>query len=136
MKFIKLYNLIMENVLGIVEDIYIEGIGTIKAKTDTGNTAHNVIHGIILGKDNNMVKFETVDGKVISLPYEEEIKIHIGSGNKEDRPVVRFNVSINGKSHEGVPFSIADRSENEHKVLLGEDFIKNNGGIINVNKED
>ena len=126
----------MENVLGIVEDIYIEGIGTIKAKTDTGNTAHNVLHGIILGKDDNMVKFETVGGKVISLPYEEEIKIHIGSGNKEDRPVVRFNVSINGKSHEGVPFSIADRSENEHKVLLGEDFIKNNGGIINVNKED
>jgi hypothetical protein len=136
MKFIKLYNLIMENVLGIVEDIYIEGIGTIKAKTDTGNTAHNVLHGLILGKDNNKVKFETVGGKILVLPYEEEIKIHIGSGNKEDRPVVRFNVSINGKSHEGVPFSIADRSENEHKVLLGEDFIKNNGGIINVNKED
>lgn len=136
MKFIKLYNLIMENVLGIVEDIDIEGIGTIKAKTDTGNTAHNVLHGIILGKDNNKVKFETVGGKVLVLPYEEEIKIHIGSGNKEDRPVVRFNVSINGKSQQGVPFSIADRSENEYKVLLGEDFIKNNGGIVNVNKED
>ena len=126
----------MENVLGIVEDIDIEGIGTIKAKTDTGNTAHNVLHGIILGKDNNKVKFETVGGKVLVLPYEEEIKIHIGSGNKEDRPVVRFNVSINGKSQQGVPFSIADRSENEYKVLLGEDFIKNNGGIVNVNKED
>ena len=38
MKFIDLYNLISENEsLGLIEDLEIDGIGKVKAKTDTGN---------------------------------------------------------------------------------------------------
>ena len=136
MNFDKLYNFLMENALGLVEDIYIEGLGKVKAKTDTGNTAHNVLHGIVREMGNDTVVFETINEKIIKLPFEETIKIHIGSGNKEDRPVVKFNVSINGNKYENVPFSIADRSENEYKVLLGEEFIKHNGGLVDLNKED
>ena len=136
MKFNDLYNYLLETALGLVEDITIEGIGTVKAKTDTGNSAHNVLHGLIKGKQEGSVTFETIDNKVVTLPYEDEIKIHIGSGNKEDRPVVRFNVSINGEKYSNVPFSIADRSENEYKALLGEEFIKSNGGLVDVTKED
>jgi hypothetical protein len=136
MNFDKLCNYILENALGLVENIEIEGIGILKAKTDTGNSAHNVLHGIVKGKQGGNVTFETVDNRVMTLPFQDEIKIHIGSGNKEDRPVVNFNVTINGKKYEGVPFSISDRSENEYKVLLGEGFIKSNGGIVDVNKED
>ena len=136
MNFDKLCNYILENALGLVENIEIEGIGILKAKTDTGNSAHNVLHGIVKEKQGGNVTFETVDNKVMTLTFQDEIKIHIGSGNKEDRPVVNFNVAINGKKYEGVPFSISDRSENEYKVLLGEGFIKSNGGLVDVNKED
>ena len=136
MKFDELCNYILENALGLVEDIEIEGIGVLKAKTDTGNSAHNVLHGIVKGKQSGNVTFETIDNKTLTLPFEDDIKIHIGSGNKENRPVVKFNVGINGKKYEGVPFSIADRTDNEYKVLLGEEFIKNNGGIVDINKED
>jgi hypothetical protein len=108
----------------------------VKAKTDTGNSAYNVLHGIVKGRDHASVTFETVGGKVITMPYSDTVKIHIGSGNKEDRPVVNFNVTINDQKYENVPFSIADRSENEHKALLGEEFIKSNGGIVDINKED
>jgi hypothetical protein len=94
-----------------------------------------------LSDECNFINFdekvrETIDGKVVTFPYNEEIKIHIGSGNKEDRPVVKFNVEINGERYENVPFSIADRSENEYKALLGEEFIKANGGIVDATKED
>lgn len=136
MTFDALCNQILEQTLGLVEELQIEGIGTIKAKTDTGNSAHNVLHGIIQAKDSGKVTFETIDNQVVTFPYEDEIKIHIGSGNKEDRPVVRFNVLMNGEKYSNVPFSIADRSENEYKALLGEEFIKNNGGIVDTNKED
>ena len=136
MEFDKLVNFILEETLGLVEDINIEGIGIVKAKTDTGNSAHNVLHGIVLAQENGKVKFKTVDDKVVIFPYEDEIQIHIGSGNKENRPVVRFNISINGKNYNNVPFSIANRSENEYKALLGEEFIKTNGGIVDVTKED
>jgi len=136
MTFDALCNQILEQTLGLVEELQIEGIGTIKAKTDTGNSAHNVLHGIIQAKDSGKVTFETIDNQVVTFPYEDEIKIHIGSGNKEDRPVVRFNVLMNGEKYSNVPFSIADRSENEYKALLGEEFIKDNGGIVDTNKED
>ena len=136
MKFNDLYNYLLETALGLVEDIEIDGIGVVKAKTDTGNSAYNVLHGLVKGKNEGKVVFETIDGKVVEFPYEDEIRIHIGSGNKENRPVVKFNISINGNRYENVPFSIADRSENEYKALLGEDFIKTNGGIVDVNKED
>jgi hypothetical protein len=136
MNFNDLYNYILENTLGLVEDIEIEGIGILKAKTDTGNSAHNVLHGIVKKMQEGSVTFETVDNKVITLPFEDSIKIHIGSGNKENRPVVRLNVTINEKQYKNVPFSISDRTENEYKVLLGEEFIKANGGIVDVSKED
>ena len=136
MKFNDLYNYLLETSLGLVEDIEIDGIGVVKAKTDTGNSAYNVLHGLVKGKNEGKVVFETIDGKVVEFPYEDEIRIHIGSGNKENRPVFKFNISINGNRYENVPFSIADRSENEYKALLGEDFIKTNGGIVDVNKED
>jgi hypothetical protein len=136
MKFNDLYNYLLETALGLVEDIEIEGIGTLKAKTDTGNSAHNVLHGLIKGKREGKVTFETVGGKIVTFPYNEEIKIHIGSGNKEDRPVVNFNVEVNGNRYANVPFSIADRTENEYKALLGEEFIKINGGIVDATKED
>ena len=126
----------MENALGLVEDIEIEGVGVLKAKTDTGNSAHNVLHGIVKSSENGNVTFETVDGKIITRPFKDEIKIHIGSGNKENRPVVEFNVQINGKKYINVPFSIADRTENDYKVLLGEPFIKRNGGLVDVSKKD
>jgi hypothetical protein len=136
MTFNDLYNYILEDALGLVEEIQIEGIGVLKAKTDTGNSAHNVLHGIVQKRENGNVTFQTIDDQVVSFPYEDEIKIHIGSGNKENRPVVRFNISINNQKYDGVPFSIADRSENEYKALLGEEFIKTNGGLVDVTKED
>jgi hypothetical protein len=128
--------MVIETTMGLIEDIHIHGIGILKAKTDTGNSAHNVLHGILKGEKEGQVTFETENGETLTLPYEDEIKIHIGSGNKENRPVVKLDVSLNGKTYKGVPFSIADRSENEYKVLLGKDFIKANGGLVDVTKED
>lgn len=128
----------MENVLGLIEDVYIDGIGHVQAKTDTGNSAHNVIHGIIDEENSTkeQVTFQTINDKVLTLPYHDVITIHIGEGEKKDRPVVKLNIAINGKKYSDVPFSIADRSENEYKILLGEKFIKANGGLVDVTKKD
>ena len=136
MKFTHLYHSIMENVLGLIEDVYIDGIGHVQAKTDTGNSAHNVIHGIIENQTENQVTFQTINDKVLTLPYHDIITIHIGEGEKTERPVVKLNIAINGKKYSDVPFSISDRSENEYKILLGEKFIKANGGMVDVTKKD
>ena len=40
------------------------------------------------------------------------------------------------KQYPNTPFSIADRSQNEQKVLLGKNFIEKLGGIIDVTKNN
>lgn len=128
--------LIIENALGLIEDINIDGIGQLKAKTDTGNEAYNVLHGTDVKIEGESVHFNCPNGKRVKYPLVDTVKIHIGGGNMDDRPVINCNIHINGKRYFNVPFSISDRSKNTYKVLLGAPFIKINGGTVNVNKED
>lgn len=121
-------------VLGIDETIEIEGIGSLLAKVDTGNEAYNVLHGIDIQDAGENVTFTTAGNKQITKPKKDNIKIHIGSGVKEDRPVVVFNVRVNGQEYTNVPFSIADRSENEEPVLIGAPFLKILDAVIDTSK--
>ena len=123
-----------QRILGLHEPINIEGVGQITSKVDSGNGGYNVLHGINLKIKDNTVDFTTVNGKKMSKPIVEFIDINIGSGNIEKRPVVEFNVSIVGEKFKNVKFSLADRSQNEEKVLLGKTFIAALGGLIDVTK--
>lgn len=121
-------------VLGVNELIDIDGIGKLPAKIDSGNEAYNVLHGVDVSEEGENITFTTVNNKRVSLPKSGDIKIHIGSGVKEDRPIVNLNIKINGKEYRDVPFSIADRSENEDPILVGEPFLKKLNAVIDVNK--
>jgi hypothetical protein len=137
MVFYKIVNTILiEQALGLVEDIDIIGIGRVKAKTDTGNEAHNVLHGLDIKIENDSVSFTSEHGKRVKLPLKEIIKIHIGGNNIEERPVVVCDVVVNGTKHFRVPFSVTDRSNNNYKALLGAPFIKSNGGVVDITKAD
>ena len=122
-------------VFGVNEYIDIDGVGRLKAKIDSGNEAYNVIHGVDIKEEGEEVSFTTVNNKRIKAPRNGEIKIHIGSGVKEDRPIVKLNIKIDGKEYNNVPFSIADRSENEDPILVGEPFLKQLNSVIDVNKQ-
>lgn len=119
-----------KNILGVEEDITIDGVGTMSAKLDSGNGAFNVLHGddIEFGKDkkNNeqIVRFTTVNSIRLEKPVEETITINIGEGNAVERPVCLFDCMIGGRKFNSVPFSISNRSTNDHKVLIGKGFIK------------
>jgi len=122
-------------VFGVTEFIDIDGIGRLRAKIDSGNEAYNVLHGVDVTEDNESVSFTTVDSKRIRAQKAGDIKIHIGSGVKEDRPIVKLDININGEKYKDVPFSIADRTENEDPILVGEPFLKKLNAVIDVNKE-
>jgi len=113
-----------KTVLGLEETIYIDGVGQIRAKLDTGNGAFNVLHGQDIQHDGKMVRFTTENGVVLERPISDHITINLGAGNKEDRPVVLLNVKIGNKIFRDIPFSIGNRSENTHKVLIGKNFIQ------------
>jgi hypothetical protein len=122
-------------ILGVNEYIDVEGLGKIKAKIDSGNEAYNVLHGVDISEEDEAISFTTVGNKRLKAPKSGDIKIHIGSGVKEDRPIVNLNIKIGDKSYKNIPFSIADRSENEDPILVGEPFLKQLNAVIDVNKK-
>ena len=126
-----------KSILGLEETIYIDGIGQISAKLDTGNGAYNVLHGEDITQDGEMVRFTTEKGVVLEKPISDHITINVGAGNSEDRPVVILNVKVGGKVFRDIPFSIGDRSGNTHKVLIGKNFIQNElDALIDVSLVD
>jgi hypothetical protein len=137
MKFNNTVKYILENnILGLIEDIVINGIGKIKAKTDTGNEAYNVLHGKNIKTEGEYVAFDCENGNRVKFPLKEMVKIHYGKGKIDNRPVALCDIEINGNKFFKVPFSIADRESNNYKVLLGQDFIKHNGGLVDIKKKD
>lgn len=114
-----------KSILGLEETIYIDGVGQLKAKLDTGNGAFNVLHGSDIKEGDGVVRFTTENGIVLEKPVEDHITINLGAGNREDRPVVLLNVKVGNRIFRKVPFSIGDRSENVHKVLISKNFIQN-----------
>jgi len=123
-------------VIGLVEPITIDSVGDVEAKVDSGNGAYNVLHGDILSRRGNNIIIGTVNNKKLKKQVVDTVIIHIGSGNKEERPVVLFDIIFDGKKYKDVPFSIADRSENEYPVLIGKDFVSKIDKLIDVDKEE
>ena len=112
-------------ILGLEEEIFLDGVGKITAKLDTGNGAFNVLHGENIESDGKLVRFTTMNGISIQKPINDTITINVGAGHKEERPVVLFDVKIGSGKFPKVPFSIGNRADNIHKVLIGKDFIQN-----------
>lgn len=113
-----------KNVLGLEEIIHLAGLGKFQAKLDSGNGAYNVLHGDNIKLNGKTVTFTTMNDKTIEKPIQDTITINVGAGNTEDRPVVMFNVKIGGMVFPNVPFSIGNRTDNIHKVLIGKTFIQ------------
>lgn len=113
-----------KRVLGLIENIELEDVGMISAKLDSGNGAYNVLHGENIEMDDSVVRFTTLNNIVLEKPIVEKIVINVGAGNTEDRPVVHFQVKVGDQIYDNVPFSIGNRGSNEHKVLIGKQFIQ------------
>jgi hypothetical protein len=123
-------------VIGLEEIIQLDGLGAIKAKIDSGNGALNVLHGEDLEISGDVVRFTTVNGIRMEKDIQDTIVIHLGAGNKEERPVVLFDLKIGNRKFKDVPFSIGNRSENAHKILVSKSFVQNDlDALIDVSKK-
>lgn len=136
------YQLWLEKlVVGVEEPIFIKGVGNILAKVDSGNGAFNVIHGEDFYYQGDVVVFTTCDenGKDhrVSKKVQDTITINIGAGQTEDRPVVLFDVKFATDEFLNVPFTVGNRSNNKNKVLLGQEFLKNElDALIDISQDN
>lgn len=115
-------------VIGLEEPILIKGVGEFLAKVDSGNGGYNVIHGQDVIQQGDVITFKTYDHneqpKMISKKLKEFINVNIGSGNVEERPVIELDVKFAGDMYKKIPFSVANRNSNAHKVLICKDFVE------------
>jgi len=111
-------------ILGLVENIELDGLGNVTAKVDSGNDLYNVIHGENISyKPNGTVTFTTIGGQTIEKRLNGRITVNVGACTTEERPVILFDIKIKGKNYKDIPFSVGNRRDNEEKVLLGVDFL-------------
>lgn len=138
----KLLRLTLEKmVIGLEEPILVKGIGELISKIDSGNGGYNVIHGedFILQGDILNFKTRNKDGEErrVSKKVKNTIKINIGGGHIQERPVVELDIKFGGSDYKKIPFSVCDRSGNEHQVLISKDFVGNElEALIDVNKNN
>lgn len=126
-----------KTLLGLIEFFDLDGIGKVPAKLDSGNGAHNVLHGEEIQIQGDKVFFRTVNNKTLLKPLKTTITINVGAGNIEERPVVEFDVIIGDKLFKKTPFSIGNRTTNVYKILVGKDFIENHlDALIDVGQEN
>lgn len=116
------------------EKINIKDAGAYVAKVDTGNDAFCVLHGeeINVDQNNKRVTFKTDKGDKIEKDLIDTIKVNVGAGVEEDRPIVCFDIKLKGKVYKDVKFSIGNRKDNDEKVLLGLKFLKPLKAIVKV----
>lgn len=138
----KLRRLTLERmVIGIEEPILVKGIGELLAKIDSGNSGYNVIHGEDFTIQGDILTFKTAnkdgDERRVSKKIKETLRVNIGGGHIQERPVVELDIKFGGDDYRKVPFSVTDRSGNEHKVLISKDFVgKELEALIDVTKDN
>lgn len=143
-KFLELSTKLLEQFeIGLIEylDLFFVGknnpvLQNVKAKIDSGNDGYCVLNAQIISQENDIVKFRTINNKILKMKKIEDIIIHVGSGNKEVRPVVLFDIKLGNNIFKKIPFSLGDRSENDEPILISKDFISSIDALINVNKEN
>lgn len=132
MKFDSIYCKIIENYIENVIEVYIDGVGSVIAEADTGNSGYNVLHGVVENVQGDMATIRTINNRMLERPIVEFITAVTGSSNEEKRPVVLLDIQVNGIPHSRIPFSISDRSSNTAKILLGKPFLKEITNFVKI----
>ena len=123
-------------VIGLIEPIIIKDIGQVDAKIDSGNGAYNVIDGVDVQIQGSKVTFKTVNNRRLMKPIVEMVTINVGAGHTETRPVVLFDIQIGDRVFNDVKFSIGNRANNAHKVLISKTFVQDElDALIDVGSE-
>jgi hypothetical protein len=115
--------------------VRIEDIGKTEARLDTGNESHSALHAVnIKILSGRRVKFDTINDKTLVRKIVGRAKINVGSGKSERRTTVALDLSLAGVKYKGVKFNLADRSDNEFPVLIGQRFLSRADISVNVNE--
>lgn len=113
---------------GYIENIWIDDIGYVKAKFDTGNGSVCSIHADEYKITNGNIiwkhKGKTFKNKLIEM---KKVKLGGLKNDYEERPVINLTVTFNGETFKNIPFALTNRINNNKKhkseVLINRKFM-------------
>jgi len=122
--------------IGRYELVTLEGIGSIVANFDTGNSARCIIHADKYNVKGDIVTWEA-QGKKYKHKLEKMTKWERGALAAEviERPLVQMDITFNGTTYKGIKFAIDDRSEKTTKCLMNQDFMKRCKVMVNPSRK-
>ena len=105
-------------------------------KVDTGATTSS-LHATNIHVDGNRVSFVCPDisSNSITMELAGSQEVHSADGGGQARPIVKFDIQVNGQSMSGVSFNLNDRSNMDDPVLIGQNVLQAGGFIIDVNQD-
>ena len=129
-----------KEISGLKEVIEIKGLGKMKAKLDSGNTAMNalIVQDYYEDKDDKTVKFD-FNGEEKKYDVVKHIRIW-HHGKSTERPVIKVDIEFNGKEYkdELVNLKISDLTGTKNyrsRMLLCKDFMTKANIVIDPSKE-
>jgi hypothetical protein len=122
--------------IGAIEKVSFDKFGKSEARVDTGNESCNALHATDIVEKDGKVSFKSFDGKKVTLPIEDGVRIRSNNHVSEKRIMVLLDFSIGKRIFKDVAFNLSDRSNNEYPVLIGHKFLVEHRFIVNPSKEN
>lgn len=127
-----------KEISGFKEVIEVEGLGKMKAKLDTGNTAYSAIIVQDTEEKDGKVTFD-FKGEKKTFDIVKHIKIW-HHGKSTERPVIKVNLKFNDKEYkdELVDLKISDLTGTKNyrcRMLLCKDFMSRANIVIDPSKD-
>ncbi len=131
--------------VGRVEVIELEGVGSVSANFDTGNSARVMLHADKVEIKDGMVIWE-IEGSdnEFSMPkgkFKNKLikmrKYERGAVNATtfERPMIHMNIKFLGTTYKDVECIIDDRSEKVTKCLVNQTFMKLSNVMVNPSRK-
>ena len=116
--------------IGVIEPVSFAW-GEMMCKMDTGNSGSATLDARDLKLTKSKAIFKVGDtGKLATFPIKDyEVVMGAVGTDKEKRPVVEIPMNFRGKTYK-VNFSLSDRSHMGYPVLMGTEWMKQNGFIV------
>ncbi len=114
--------------------------GTFDGKSATGkiDTGADVccLHATNINMKGDQVSFTSsvLSDNTITMPLASQQSVKTADGGESSRPVVKFDITINGNTLDGVMFNLNDRSDMEDKILIGMNALEKGNFVVDTAK--